>query len=248
MRTNHTLLPATAHPGALCPENVAPDRRVINSSEKTGSGFAKLDYSNVLRVLSFPLVYPSSTHSLRQRFVPAARTILITALLLTGAGTASADGASPHIRIRDRILRSLLDHGLAHSSTLNTLVAQIEESDVLVFVDCNLFLPSGVAARLTLVTSVGTMRYVRVEVRCSLQPRLQLAMLAHEFQHAVEVADTPAITDNDSMANFYEGIGFQTFTDGTHKAFETAAAIAMQKRVDEEVWGRPRTGDVSATH
>ena len=36
----------------------------------------------------------------------------------------------------------------------------------------------------------------------------QIAMMAHELQHAVEIAETPAIVDGESLVREYKRIGY----------------------------------------
>lgn len=158
----------------------------------------------------------------------------------------SADD-SPHVRLVDRALVRPFETGLTRSPTLRRLVAAVEAAPVLVFVQCNPSLSSGIGARLQLVTTVQTVRYVRIEINCSLPDRRQVALLAHELQHAVEISARPDVTDSDSMESYYEDIGFQTRNDGRHLWYETATAIATEAQVADELVrgsGRKRSNDV----
>jgi hypothetical protein len=47
-------------------------------------------------------------------------------------------------------------------------------------------MPTYVGARLNFVTSVNGLRYVRVDIDCTLSQRRQIALLAHELQHALD--------------------------------------------------------------
>jgi hypothetical protein len=89
---------------------------------------------------------------------------------------------------------------------------------------------------MTLVATAGANRYVHINIRCWMSPRKRLAFLAHELQHALEIAESPGVVDADTMEAFYETVGFQTYTDGTHREFETKAALAVQRLVEEEVY------------
>jgi hypothetical protein len=165
---------------------------------------------------------------------------LFTAILLSlglPAGVYAEKG--PHIRILDHELKALFDQGLVQSPTLRALVAEIERAQVLVFAECNLRLPSGIAGRLNFVTSVNGVRYVRVAIDCTMAPRAQVSLLAHEIQHALEVATHPDVVDVDAMESLYEGIGFPTTRDGPARHFETAAAKAVQRAVNAEMGRRP---------
>jgi hypothetical protein len=71
-----------------------------------------------------------------------------------------------------------------------------------------------------------------------LAPRRQITLLAHELQHALEIADRPDIQDVEAMESFYEDVGFQTFEDRRHRGFETEAALEMQEAVERDLGGR----------
>ncbi len=161
------------------------------------------------------------------------------ALVFLHTATAAAQ-QDPHVRVADRGLKAMLETGAARSPALRALLADLEAAPVLVFIDCGVQMRTHLGARLNFVTSVDGVRYVRVGVDCTLGQRHQLSLLAHELQHALEIAGQPGIVDVDSMATYYEDVGFFTYKDGTDKGFETAAAIAMQRRVDDEICGRSR--------
>jgi len=93
---------------------------------------------------------------------------------------------------------------------------------------------------LNFVTSVHGMRYVRVDIDCTLSPRRQIALLAHELQHALEIGERTDIHDAEGMELLYEEIGFQSFENGSHRSYETDAAKAIQRAVEDELGGRGR--------
>jgi hypothetical protein len=146
------------------------------------------------------------------------------------------------VRVIDRDLKALLERGAMHSPTLTALVAEVEATALLVFVECSFRLPSGLGARTNFVTSVGDTRFVRVAVDCSLTSRWQISLLAHELQHALEIGRHPEVHSVDAMELLYESIGFPTVRDGSTRHFETAAAIAVQRAVNQEL------GDARTTH
>jgi hypothetical protein len=139
----------------------------------------------------------------------------------------------PSIRSTDRRLRTLLEDGVRNSPTLRALVARLRASDVVVYVQCDG--PAGPAGRLTFLSTAGGYRYV--VVRLARFPRAQqIALLAHELQHAVEIADTPAIIDGPSLVREYRRIGF--VNPGSQLpgiAFDTAAAVRAGRQVLREL-------------
>jgi hypothetical protein len=98
---------------------------------------------------------------------------VIAAMALNVASVAAADIGS-HVRISDGDLRALTDHGTTRSETLRALLVRLDTTSVLVFVDGDWFLPSGVAGHTALITVVEEVRYVRVVIGCSLPLRQRL--------------------------------------------------------------------------
>ena len=85
-------------------------------------------------------------------------------------------------------------------------------------------MPARIGARLNFVTSVNGLRYVRVHVDCTLSPRRQIALLAHELQHALEIGERTDILDVEAMESPTKTSASSRLT-WSHKSFETEAAI-----------------------
>ena len=136
------------------------------------------------------------------------------------------------IRSTDRRLRALLEAGVRISPTLRALVARLHASDVVVYLRCDAAGPDG---RLTFVASAGGYRYV--VVRMTRFPRArQIAIMAHELQHAVEIADTPAIVDGPSLEREYKRIGYlNQWSSLPGVAFDTHAAVRAGEQVLKEL-------------
>lgn len=173
--------------------------------------------------------------------------LALVALPLVSPHRAAAD-TLPYVRILDRELKARFEAGVERSPTLRALLAQVADAgSILVFVDCNMLLPTAMGARLNFVTSVAGLRYVRVAIDCTLVPRQQIALIAHEVQHALEIGNRPDIVDVDAMESFYEEIGFNSSKDGAHKRFETTTAIAIQRLVYRELGDRHRKTSTSGS-
>jgi hypothetical protein len=140
----------------------------------------------------------------------------------------------PSIRTTDRRLRALLDDGLRTSPTLRALVARLTLSDVVVYLRCDG--PSErVGGRLTFVSSAGGLRYVVVRM-ARLSRLQQIAIIAHELQHAIEIADAPAIVDGDSLVREYQRIGYVNHRSPLPGvSFDTAAAVHAGEQVVKEL-------------
>src|SRR6185436_15393866 len=158
--------------------------------------------------------------------------LLLATPSLSMAAESITDSPRRPIRSTDRRLRSLLEAGVRISPTLRALVARLHASDVVVYLRCDAAGPDG---RLTFVASAGGYRYV--VVRMTHFPRAQqIAIMAHELQHAVEIADTPAIVDGDSLAREYTRIGYvNEWSSLPGLAFDTKAAVRAGQQVLREL-------------
>lgn len=165
--------------------------------------------------------------------------VLVAVLLISEATPVRAhsvpDNAQPHIRISDGRLRALFEQGLRSSATLRALVSRLEDSDVVVYLEADMPGLVSFGGRLTFVSVVGGIRYVVVRVAPLASPIQQLGMMGHELQHAVEVAERPAIVDTDSLFREYMRIGYVSGWTGTGVAVDTRAAIDSGERVTEEL-------------
>ena len=167
-----------------------------------------------------------------------ALTLTLLALLVAPPPSMAAesipDSLRRPIRSTDRRLRMLLDEGLRISPTLRALVARLSRSDVVVYLRCD---ESSTAAggRLTFVSSAGGYRYVVVRMTRFARAQ-QIAIMAHELQHAVEIADTPAIVDGQSLAREYHRMGYvNAHTPLPGIAFDTEAAVRVGEQVLREL-------------
>ena len=164
---------------------------------------------------------------------PLALALLLWCLSPPAAATASGEEARfPRIRTDDRRLQRLLDDGTMRSATLRALVERIAQSDLVVYVVCDGDARRGIAGRLTFLSAAGGVRYLVVRLAPLPSRAQQIAILAHELQHAVEVADAPAIVDSASLAREYLRIGRVTrHSPAGGIAFDTQAAIDIGQRV-----------------
>lgn len=167
--------------------------------------------------------------------------VLSLALLMTS--TPSPAETVPdfdrHIRITEPWLRHLFTAGMSGSETFRSLVARLEESDVVVYLQTDIQRWPGASGRLTFLSVVAGTRYVVVRLTPLRSPVQQLAMIGHELQHAVEVAERPAIVDSESMFREYMRFGYQNGVSGEGAAFDTKAAMQAGARVSDELRDAP---------
>lgn len=168
------------------------------------------------------------------------RALLPIVLVLCAAATASAASVAPRAMARLRpgseAVRALLDDALARSSVVRGLVDDLASSDVIVHVD--LGRPAGgVAASTIFVTATAHARYLRVTLDTMTPPHDLIPFLAHELEHALEIARHPEVRDAAGMRRLYGRIGLNA---RSLVSFETAGARAVERRARAEALPRAK--------
>jgi hypothetical protein len=128
--------------------------------------------------------------------------------------------SAPDRRVRavgDRVTVALRE-GARRSRTFARLLAALDRSDLIVYIELTYDLPPVTEGRLMLASKTGAHRYVRIQIRATLSPDEIITVIGHELQHAVEIADARTVHDEPSLRQFYEragvgrshGLGFDT--------------------------------------
>ena len=114
--------------------------------------------------------------------------------LLMGLGVSAPSWAADqlsNVRTGEPAVQALLDWGMTHSPTLTSLVETLNRSDLIVYVQQGT-LPAGVGGVLLhRIVSRGGRRYVRILVSLRGARERLTGVIAHELQHAVELAQPP---------------------------------------------------------
>jgi hypothetical protein len=84
------------------------------------------------------------------------------------------------------------------------------------------------------VTAVPTARYLRIEITRIGSRADVIALIAHELQHAAEIAASPGVRDSTSLSTFYLGM-FDNRNDQGH--YDSAAARVTEDIVRREMIG-----------
>ena len=160
--------------------------------------------------------------------------LLAVPTLNANGHTTGANVEHAHVRPLTPLKRQLLEEAQARSPTIQELVTRIDRSDVVVYATCDVDDGSFVNGRISLHAVVGGFRYLVVQIRAGLSHREHVAIFGHELQHAVEIASTPSIVDDATLAEAYKRIGFLSAKSGNSLAFETVAALQVGDRVRRE--------------
>ena len=132
-------------------------------------------------------------------------------LLLVGlvGSNAHAETLAPCIRAVDSGINMLVERGLAHSPTFRRLYEQLGQSDLIVHLERGPqpWLGAGFNQ---FVAEVGERRFVRITLNVAQLDADAVALLGHELQHAVELADAPDVDDIDGYERLYRRIGYRS--------------------------------------
>jgi hypothetical protein len=155
--------------------------------------------------------------------------LLVTAMPAIAGNPPRLRGTTP---AETRIIAELL----ARSAIARSLAAEIEASDLIVYVELTARVPRGRAAT-RMVATTGTARYLRVVLGMMTHPSDRGALLAHELQHAVEIARARDVRDDDGLRRLYAAIGENR---RAQYAFETTEARRVAAEVQREITGAGR--------
>lgn len=126
--------------------------------------------------------------------------LIVIAATITGA----------HVRSTDPVIGKALAQGISHSAVIGRLVRALDASDVIVYLargDC----PSPAIACTMMGDSSGSARYLRINFTLTIglgkrggwfADDLSI-MLAHELQHALEIAEWRDVVDSTSLMAAY---------------------------------------------
>jgi hypothetical protein len=145
--------------------------------------------------------------------------------------SAVLEAPTRHIRTTDASIKKLLKRGFRGSYSFAALVKRIQRSDVYVYVEEVDRLPNGLEGRMMMLPRAHDHRYVRIQISLRGESEDAVALLAHELQHAVEVAEAMEVFDQDGLAKLYQRIGVR----GGEHLYDTLAAQQMGRTVRREL-------------
>lgn len=166
--------------------------------------------------------------------------LLLSAVLLTPAvepfvepftDAALLDAPTRRIRTTDHSVRKLLERGYKQSAAFRDLVTRLQRSDVYVYIEEVPRLPGALEGRLMILPKAHGHRYVRIQLTLRGAMEDAIALLGHELQHAVEIADAVEVSDERGMEALYARIGVR---GGVH-IYDTFAAQEMGRRIRREL-------------
>ncbi len=133
--------------------------------------------------------------------------------------------SSRGVRASTPVAQAIIDDAIDRSPTIRSLVDDLSQSDLIVYVDVRHDRPS-LEGRTRLVEATASARYVRVDIYAKLAPARRAEVLAHELWHALEIANASDVRDDAGMRELFGRIGWRA-----GDRYETDAAVAVERWV-----------------
>jgi len=127
---------------------------------------------------------------------------------------------------------AVIREGACGSPTLRALADRVDASDLTVHVSLKRFADRRLAGGLRFLAATPTDRVLLIDIAFGLDRYARIAMLGHELQHVVEVAETAQIRDKEGFRRFYALHGVEGAIDG---GYETDAARQAEIAIRKEL-------------
>lgn len=156
---------------------------------------------------------------------------------------ATEQSPNRHVRTIEPGIQALIDKATERSATFRSLVAALNDTDVIVYIETSVARAARLRGHLVhRIVAEGNHRYLRLRLNPNGVDEQRIGVLAHELQHALEIAQAPEVGRSKRVDELLADIGFSL---GTRCSFcyETIAAMNTGRRVGEELRAnRPSTG------
>ena len=162
--------------------------------------------------------------------------VLVTVLGIGSAVSADDPRLFTRVRSTERYMIGLIREGYDRSGTFRNLVDTLQRSDVIVVIQR---LPcAGGRIRSCLVSVNGPLGARQIGIKIDPQHTIGdwlIATIAHELQHAIEIAEHPEVIDARSAIELYRKIGIGRCREGLSEECETERALDIEKTVRDEL-------------
>jgi len=138
--------------------------------------------------------------------------------------------ASSRVRYANERIAEVFEYAWQRSGTFRQLVTTMDASDVIVYIEEGQCQQGLVRACLQFLPATqGRYVVIRIDPRQALL--LVVQQLAHELQHAAEIAGAADVVDDASVRRFYEHVGFGNCWSSMRECWETRQALAAERQV-----------------
>ena len=162
--------------------------------------------------------------------------VFVAVLWMCGASPADDPRLFTRVRSTERYTIALIREGYDRSGTFRHLVDTLQRSDVIVVIQR---LPcAGGRIRSCLVSVNGSVGARQIGIKIDPQHTIGdwlIVTIAHELQHAIEIAEHPEVIDGRSAIALYRQIGIGRCREGLSEECETDRALNTEKTVRDEL-------------
>jgi hypothetical protein len=157
----------------------------------------------------------------------------------------TTDERPPLVRVKpaDAEMRRLVTSGYQRSATFRALVIEIHQTNVMVAVQFGVCGNGRIRSCVSHVAGDGRQRHIRIKVNTRTTDDRLIATLAHELQHALEIARRAEVTNSEQALALYRIIGLDKCRQGLSDECETAAALRVENQVNTELAQPPPSID-----
>jgi len=151
---------------------------------------------------------------------------LLLASVLALAETPAPVVAVTRMRPLSNIAQSIVDEAARRSPTIASLIQQLSQFNVIVYVELR-FTPMSERGATSILSAPGEWRMLRVALSDRLDPPGRILTLGHELHHALEIAREFHVRDEASFRALFKRIGFSR----GEGAYETDAALDIERQI-----------------
>lgn len=164
-------------------------------------------------------------------------------LCWASAGVSMAEASPPRLpfhRVKwtQSTMGELLREGYQRSSSFQSLVDRIEQSNAIVLVRLGYCKDGRVRACLTSVAGSLRERHLRIKVDPHASTNRLIAAIGHELRHALEVVEESAVIDGRSALALFRRVGNTPCGTASASGCETDAALETEARILAELYGK----------
>jgi hypothetical protein len=162
-------------------------------------------------------------------------------LRASNAITDAATGLFTRVRSTERFMIALIREGYDRSDEFRDLVDVLQQSNVIVFIQPAACAGGRIRSCLVSVNGSRLERHIRINVDPHTSHDRMIATVAHELQHAVEIAEYPEVVDASAVLRLYRQIAVGRCREGLSEECETTRALVTEKKVLDELYARFET-------
>jgi hypothetical protein len=139
------------------------------------------------------------------------------------------------VKPADAEMRRLVLAGHARSATFRGLLDEIHQSNVMVVIQFGQCAKGRVRSCVSHVEGDSRQRHIRIKVNAQTTDDRLIATIAHELEHALEIARRPEVTNSTQALALYRTIALGRCGQGLDERCETEAALQVEARVNDEL-------------